>query len=237
MNRVRNAKAFASYETRQQRSPLGRTLASSGEKHRHDSKPVAASTVQINAKKGDGMEDKMQKRIREQHLGIKGTNRLILTEMLIEANKDRCVSISRSELAKRANCSKRAVQKAYRLFQEHGLVLLEQKGTGRTTYIWRFIEVLNCERCGESQRSPLVGSPGENKQAPQGSLSVLPIMRVPVKIFLGILLMMTPTVFSHLLRWYARTSARLQRTYSWIYFWNLQRASSGSPNVCTGAKT
>ena len=120
------------------------------------------------------MEDKMQKRIREQHLGIKGTNRLILTEMLIEANKDRCVSISRSELAKRANCSKRAVQKAYRLFQEHGLVLLEQKGTGRTTYIWRFIEVLNCERCGGvSAVSPgwlpwgeQTGPPGESQRSP-----------------------------------------------------------------------
>ena len=120
------------------------------------------------------MEDKMQKLIKEQHLGIKGTNRLILTEMLIQANKDRCVEISRSELAKRANCSKRAVQKAYRLFQEHGLVLLEQKGTGRTTYIWRFIEVLNCERCGGvSAVSPgwlpwgeQTGPPGESQRSP-----------------------------------------------------------------------
>ena len=74
------------------------------------------------------MEDKMQKLIKDQHRGIKRTHRLILTEMLAQANKDRCVSLSRSELAKRANCSKRTVQKAYRLFQEHGLVLLERKG-------------------------------------------------------------------------------------------------------------
>ena len=206
----------------------------------------------------------MQKRIREQHLGVKGTKRLILTEMLKQADKDRCVSLSRSELAKRANCSDGTVRKAYRLFQEHGLLLLEREGTGRDNLyleVHRGLELRGMQ--GSLSGLPWLAPLGRTKRPPQGSLSVPPIIkiifrrtarkkkkrksprararvRVPVKILLVILLMMTPTVFFlPLAPWHghARTHERRSRTACCrIYYWNLQRATLGSRTACTGTR-
>ena len=111
----------------------------------------------------------MQKVIKAQHPGIQGTNRVILMEMLIQASKDKRIWMSRQTLAEKAACSEKAVQKAYKLLQEHGLLVVERRGTGRSTYKFHFQEVENCPVC-----AAVTGSPQGGRTVPSGGTTGSP---------------------------------------------------------------